>query len=337
MKNISMRSDLAVEIQELYKVSEQEGFSEEEYTSNGIEVTRIRIFGKKVSEQLGKPIGSYVTVDLSESFSDEETHKNAVEVTSGEISRLLYGDPEKKEKLQSAEEPNILVVGLGNRHMTSDALGPDAVDRILVTRHIRNNMPDLYEKLGLNLVSALNPGVLGQTGIEAFEIVKSVCETVNPAAVVVIDALASRKMNRLCRTIQLTDTGIAPGSGVGNHRAELSKATLGVPVISIGIPMVVDAVTLTTDTIELALEKIKKELSSDRESSEIVNAFSAFEEYDGEDIIRSALSPYDMNLVVTPKDIDRLTEKCAGVLSLALNKALHGGLEEEEISALLGL
>lgn len=330
MKRTAMRTDLAVEIQELHKVEEKDGFSEEEYSAKGISVSRVKITGEQAALKLSKPIGEYVTVDLGESFSDEETHQNAVEVTSSEISRLLYGEKKTEETV-----PDVLVVGLGNRQMTSDAVGPVTVDRILVTRHIKNNMPQLYEQLGLNPVSAMSPGVLGQTGIEAFEMVKSVCDAVKPSAVIVIDALASRKMNRLCRTVQISNTGISPGSGVGNRRSEISRETLGVPVIAIGIPMVVDAVTLTTDTIEMALEKIKKELSAG--NPEVVSAFSAFEEYDGGDIIRSALSPFDMNLVVTPKDIDRLTEKCAGLLAIALNKALHGGLEEEEISALLGL
>lgn len=334
VKKLSMRTDLAVEMQEVRKVSEQDGVFQEEISQNGIAVTRVKITDQKGADALGKPVGEYITVDFKDSFSDEQTHQNAVETTAGEISRLLFGEKDPEKKI-NPDGPGVLVIGLGNRRMMSDAVGPATIDRILVTRHIQNNMPELYQKLALHPVSAAAPGVLGQTGIEASEVVQSLCREIRPEAVILIDALASRRMERLCRTVQISNTGICPGSGVGNKRAEISSRTLGVPVISIGVPMVVDAVTLTADTVELALRKIRESL--DGENSAVLNAFSAFEEYDGEEIIRGTLSPFDMNLVVTPKDIDRLTEKCAGLLALALNKTLQGGLSEEEISALLGL
>ena len=324
-----MHTDLAIEIKEMHKLSENDGFSEEEFTTKGITVSRVKISGDKAAEQLNKKKGEYITIDLKDAFSDTETHTSAVDVTASEIEKLIYQDG------HDGKEKSALVVGLGNKLLTSDSVGPKAIENLLVTRHIKEHMPELFKTLNLNSVSALIPGVLGQTGIETFEIVKSTTEKIKPDVIIVVDALASRRMNRLCRTIQISNTGICPGSGVGNKRDELSQQSLGIPVISIGIPTVVDAATLTADTIELALEKIKLQL--DENNAEIIDAFNAFEENDGDEIIRDTLSPFDLNLIVTPKDIDRLMEKCARLLGLALNKALHGGLEQEEINALLGL
>ena len=324
------RTDLAIEIKELHKLTEEDGFVEEEVTLKGISVSRVKIVADKAEKILGKPKGTYITIDFKGAFSDDEVHTNAVDITAQEISSLLY----KNEEEQKADK-SILIIGLGNAHLTSDAIGPKTVENLVVTRHLKEHVPELFKSLELKETAALSPGVLGQTGIETAEIVKAAVEKVKPAAVIIIDALASRRLNRLCSTIQISNTGITPGSGVGNQREDISEKTLGVPVISIGIPTVVDAATLTADTISLALEKLKSKFEQD-EDNEIIKIFNNFDEDDGSDLIRRSLSPYDLNLIVTPKDIDTLIQKSAKLLGLALNKALHGGLSQEEINMLLG-
>jgi spore protease len=186
-------------------------------------------------------------------------------------------------------------------------------------------MPELYSELKLSNVSVLIPRVLGQTGIESADIIKAAIDKTSPDAVVVIDALASRSMTRLCKTVQITDTGITPGSGVGNDRDELSSNTLGLPVIAIGIPTVVDSVTLTSEVIRSASEKIEEGIEDDEVYGDFVSRLSEIIESDG------------VGMVVTPKDIDRSVVKCSRLLSLAINKALHFGLTQEEINALLDI
>jgi spore protease len=327
MKNA--RTDLAVEIKELHKLTEDDGFIEEEVTLKGISISRVKVVAEKAEKILGKPKGTYITVDFNGAFSDDETHTNAVDITAQEISSLLY----KKDEAQDKNK-GVLVIGLGNAHLTSDAIGPKTVENLVVTRHLKEHVPELFKSLELKETSALAPGVLGQTGIETAEIVRAAIEKVKPEAVIIIDALASRRLSRLCSTIQISNTGITPGSGVGNNREEISEKTVGVPVISIGIPTVVDAATLTADTISIALEKLKEQCDKEDED-EIIKILNSFNNNDGSEIIRKSLSPYDLNLIVTPKDIDALMQKSSKLLGLALNKALHGGLSQEEINMLL--
>lgn len=318
-KELSFRTDLAIDIAEVRKVSSESGLVTEESTKNGVSVNRIKITTDDAAEKFGKAKGNYITVDLSGAFIDATTHTAAVDVIAGEISNLLHGlNSSKKEK-------SVLVVGLGNDNMSSDAIGPGAAEGILVTRHLKEYMPELYSELNLSNVSVLIPRVLGQTGIESADIIKAAIDKTSPDAVVVIDALASRSMTRLCKTVQITDTGITPGSGVGNDRDELSSNTLGLPVIAIGIPTVVDSVTLTSEVIRSASEKIEEGIEDDEVYGDFVSRLSEIIESDG------------VGMVVTPKDIDRSVVKCSRLLSLAINKALHYGLTQEEINALLDI
>ena len=316
---LNMRTDLALDIAEVSKVTEDEGFYVEETTGKGITVTRVRITEASAEEKYGKARGNYVTVDLSGAFSDTEAHTAAVETTAKEISDLLYRNTVNRESA------SVLVVGLGNSSMSSDAVGPKTAESVLVTRHIKEYMPELFESLKLSNVSAIIPGVLGQTGIESADIIKAAIAKTSPDAVLVIDALASQMMKRLCTVVQITDTGITPGSGVGNDRAELSQKTLGVPVVAIGIPTVVDTLTLAAELIRSAVSELEDKYGSDAAYGRFVSEISDSVSEDG------------LGLVVTPKDIDRSVVKCARLLSLAINKALHYGLEQEEINALLDL
>ncbi len=307
-----MRTDLAAEAAETLELSEKDGFFETVLPGN-IPVSKIKIASKRASELTGKPRGNYATVFFDGAFSDEEKFAEAVNKTAGIL----------KEFLGNAKA--ILAVGLGNREMTADALGPMVADRLIVTRHLREQMPDLYRQLALGNLSALGPGVLGQTGIETAELIGAAAKTVTPDAVLVFDALASRRVKRLCATVQISDTGITPGSGVGNHRNRIDKESLGIPVISVGVPTVVDAATLTVD----ALEKIEKT------SPQVKALTSPWTEDEGTKL-REVLGAYDNNLIVTPQDIDALVTRTAKLLSLAVNKAVHG-MDEGEIQALQGV
>ena len=294
------RTDLAMEARELWRESAEEqtqlsGVIAREYAREGCNVTHIQITDQQGVEALGKPVGRYITVEL-EGLQDPEGFHNAVETIAAELSPLL----------EAARGGHVLVVGLGNRAITPDAIGPAVIEQMMVTRHLVDRLPEMFGHL--RPVSALSPGVLGTTGMESAEIIKGVVERTRPELVLLFDALASRSLSRLCRTLQLADTGITPGSGVGNARAALNQESLGVPVVAIGVPTVVEAATLLTD---LADEAGLTELDE------------------------QTLKGYTGNLIVTPKDIDKNIEEIARVGAFAANRALHPSLSQEEIAAYL--
>ena len=245
---------------------------------------------------MGKPIGTYITFeapDLQE--YDEDYHRSISEELAKELRSVLPGIDEEK---------SILVVGLGNRDVTADALGPETVDNLFITRHIINEYgKQAYHAEKMHRISSLIPGVMAKTGMETAEIVKGVIHQTKPDIVIVIDALAARSTKRLNRTVQITDTGIHPGSGVGNHRNALTKESLGVPVIAIGIPMVVDAGTIVND----ALEKLATEFAGGKESL---------------DYFRNSADTQLHNMYVTAKNIDETTKRLSFTLSEAINMAL---------------
>ena len=234
----NFRTDLAVERREIFKKAnkiddEIEGVQTEEIIdSEDIITTRVKITSESGEKALGKPIGNYITIDIKKIRGiGEEEIQMAADILTRELRQLIDG------KIDNTGE--ILVVGLGNVYVTPDSLGPKTIAEIDVTRHIINYMPQYIEK-GTRSVSAISPGVLGTTGIETVEILKGIVDNINPKLIIVIDALASRSIERISSTIQLADTGIVPGAGVGNTRKEISKKTLGIPVIALGIPTVVD-------------------------------------------------------------------------------------------------
>ena len=294
------RTDLAMEARELWRESAGEqtqlsGVIAREYAREGCSVTHIHITDGEGERALGKPIGRYITVELEGLQSPEGFH-DAVEAVAAELSPLL----------ESARGGHVLVVGLGNRAITPDAIGPAVIEQTMVTRHLVDRLPDMFGHL--RPVSALSPGVLGTTGMESAEIIRGVVERTRPELVLLFDALASRSLSRLCRTLQLADTGITPGSGVGNTRAALNRQSLGVPVVAVGVPTVVEAATLLTDLAgEAGLP----------------------------DIDEKTLQGYTGNLIVTPKDIDKNIEEIARVGAYAANRALHPSLSVDDISAFL--
>lgn len=300
----AIRTDLAMERQA--EAGKMAGLQTKCEQMGEIERSEVVISTDAAAKALGKPCGRYITLSYAQRLQQDPAMKEQLcHVLAQAIDAIL---PRTKD---------MLVVGLGNRRVTADALGPRVVDGMLVTRHIRSQLPQTLSGR-LRTVSAVAPGVLGVTGMETAEVVKGVVEHVKPGAVIAIDALAARDSSRICSTIQLTDTGIMPGSGVGNHRKGLTKETLGVPVIALGVPMVVYAATIARDAIDAM---IGEETQHENESLGAV--------------IDRVVSERLGDLVVTPREVDALMEQMAGTVSRALNIALQPQLEIDEIDALL--
>ena len=295
---LERRTDLAMEARELL---EQEGHSQpgiesHEEEAEGFPLTTVRVVSPEGAQALGKPEGVYHTLDLAGlSRREEKAFPRAVNALAGLLRPLL---PPERE--------GVLVVGLGNRAITPDAVGPKAADRTFVTRHLIDMAPEHFGDF--RPVSALAAGVLGTTGIESGEIVQAVCAKTGPKAVIAIDALAARRVERLCATVQLCDSGIAPGSGVGNHRFALNRESLGVSVIALGVPTVVDGATLCADLLEEAGQPSDPQALSGAPGA---------------------------TLIVTPRDIDQRVEDMAKVIGYAVSLALQPGLELEDLEALV--
>ena len=295
----SKRTDLALEAKELWQESASQttrlaGVRARTAKQEGYPLTRVDILDETGEKALGKPQGSYLTIDLTTFWQrKEDFFIRAVRAIGSQLKALL------------PEEGEALIIGLGNAAMTPDSIGPLSLKHLLVTRHLIAAMPRHFS--GFRPVSACSTGVLGTTGLESAEMVQGLVKQTNPAVVIAVDALASRRTGRLCNTVQLSDTGIIPGSGVGNHRAALNRETLGVPVISIGVPTVVDAVTLAVDLLEDA----------------------GITHFDHE-----ALQKSNGTMTVTTRDIDAQVRDLSKVIGYAINWALQD-LDIEEITALL--
>ncbi len=301
MSCFQVRTDLALEARESIGKAQEElrGITVEEYDREEIQVhiTRVVISSKNGARAMNKPMGNYITLEApAMQEADEDYHREISRELANQIKSILPG---------SDREQSILVVGLGNRDVTADALGPGVVDNLFVTRHIvKEYGKAAYNKERMNMVSGIVPGVMAATGMEAAEIVKGVVEQTGPDLIIVVDALAARSTKRLNRTIQVTDTGIQPGSGVGNHRNALTQENLGVPVIAVGVPTVVDAATIVGD----AIDKLKKEAAQPGQ-------------FIGTDSIRS-MSELN-NMYVTGKNIDEIIKRLSFTISEALNMALE--------------
>lgn len=293
----SIRTDLAMEARELHP--SLSGVTEESEEHEGVAVTRIALTTDDAAARLEKRKGRYVTLDAPElSARPLDLFERVSRALSNELSRLMEG-------LGTCE--NVLVVGLGNRAITPDSLGPRVVESIYVTRHIKQYMPDALPG-PVRAVSAVAPGVLGVTGVETMEIVRGVVEHCKPDLVIAVDALASRRAARISTTVQLTDAGISPGAGVGNNRTGLDRETLGVPVIAIGVPLVVFAITISQDTISLIADETG--LHNDEERLKELAA-KVIAEHIGE-------------LIVTPKEIDSIVADMTRIVADGINMALFG-------------
>lgn len=324
--NKSVRTDLAIEARELYfeaakleAEKEIDGVDvETEKDGEEIIITRVKIKSDDAQELLSKRIGTYVTVEFPKDFSGyNNLSARLCEVCSKEIQKLI--------DLKNTN--TTLVIGLGNWNITADSLGPKTVGDILVTRHLAKYMPSEIDDR-LSSVSAAAPGVLGITGIETGEIVKGLCDRIKPDLVIAVDALCSRKIDRVNSTIQISNTGIVPGAGVGNKRMALDEETLKIPVIAIGIPTVVDAATIANDTIELIVGSLEEHA---KENKPLYKMLSIIEEEDNMPIIEQALSPAIGNFIVTPKEIDDSVIKLSRIVADSINLALHNGITLEEL------
>lgn len=301
MSCFHVRTDLALEARESIERTEEEirGVRVEEETKEDIQVhiTKVMIETKNGAKAMNKPMGSYITLEApAMQEADEGYHREISEELARQV-RSLIPDADR--------EQSVLVVGLGNREVTADALGPGVVDNLFITRHIvKEYGKAAYNKERMNVVSSIVPGVMAATGMETAEIVRGVISQTEPDLVIVVDALAARSTKRLNRTIQITDTGIHPGSGVGNHRNAMTKESMGVPVIAIGVPTVVDAGTIVGD----ALEKLIQEAGGCVENLR-TDCLHAMTELN--------------NMYVTGKDIDEVIKRLSFTISEALNIALE--------------
>lgn len=308
----NFRTDLALERRDIYKkvnkLQEIDGVeSTEEDINENIKVSRVKIANENGEKALGKAIGNYVTIDVKKlKIAGEEEIQKTSEVLSNELRKMI--------DLHTDKQGEILIVGLGNIYVTPDALGPKVINEIDVTRHVIKYLPQYVEE-GTRPVSAISPGVLGTTGIETVEILKGIVDNVKPKLLIVIDALASRSIDRISSTIQISDTGIVPGAGVGNTRQEISQNSLGIPVIAVGIPTVVELATLVSDGIDIFIDRLQEKA----ESNEYLNKLQQNDKYEE---VKEALNVGEYNMIVTPKEIDDLIKNMKDIVARGINFAV---------------
>ncbi|SER71029.1 GPR endopeptidase [Salipaludibacillus aurantiacus] len=350
LSQYQVRTDLAVEAHSLAKEkkerqepAEQTGVNIQEKDVDGVYITYVTI-EETASEQLGKKAGKYITLQIDGiRQKDTELQRRAQEVFAREFADFLTS-------LGIEPHHTCLIVGLGNWNVTPDALGPLVTENLLVTKHLFELQPENVQE-GFRPVSAISPGVMGLTGVETSDIILGVAGKVKPDFIIALDALAARSIERVNTTIQISDSGIHPGSGVGNKRKEISKEVLGVPVIAIGVPTVVDAVSITSDTIDFLLKHFGREiregnqpkraltpagmtfgekrklteedLPGEKERELYMGIVGGLEDQEKRQLIKEVLAPLGHNLMVTPKEVDEFIEDMANLLAQGLNDALH--------------
>src|SRR5690625_670371 len=346
MKHPQVRTDLAIEAKNMYVKREASedipGVKVYDRTEDQIKISYIDI-DQKGAELVEKKPGSYITI-YADGVKKQDTTKqfSAAKILAKELRQLL-------RKNNVGKNSTALVVGLGNWHVTPDALGPMRAEHILVTRHLFQLNHDTVAK-GYRPVAAVTPGVMGVTGIETSDIIFGIAEKLKPDFVIAVDALASRSIERVNETIQLSDTGIHPGSGVGNKRKELSEETINIPVFAIGVPTVVDAVTITSDTIDFLLKHFGREwkekdkpskaltpsgmmfgtkkykdsdLPDQKKRQTFLGMVGTLSDEEKRSLITEVLTPIGHNLIVTPKEVDGFMEDMASVVARGINAALH--------------
>lgn len=289
-----LRTDLAVEAREIAG-EHIGGVDFQTYGENGLSISRMMVRTERARQAMGKEIGTYITVELPSLTDNFTAADKRLQTIGAEIRRLL------------PVHGLLLVAGLGNRDITPDSLGPRTADRVLATRHITGEIARATGLDRLRPVAVMCTGVTGQTGIETGEYLLSVVKRIRPNAVIAVDALASRRLERLGRTLQISDTGISPGAGVGNHRSRISSETIGVPVISVGVPTVVDVQTLAGDL-----------LGSDFKDDQI-----------------KGLSPDGQRMVVIPNEIDLLTDRASRLIAFSLNAAMQNDFSLSDLVSLM--
>ncbi|WP_096188336.1 GPR endopeptidase [Evansella halocellulosilytica] len=330
-----------------------DGVIVKEREEDSVLITHVDI-SEEGSKQIGKKPGKYLTLQVQGiRQKDTELQDKVMELFANEFHSFL-------REIGVNEDDSCLVVGLGNWNVTPDALGPLVVENLLVTSHLFELQPERVED-GFRPVSALKPGVMGVTGIETSDIILGVVEKVNPDFIIAIDALASRSIERVNSTIQISDTGIHPGSGVGNKRKELSKDVLGIPVVAVGVPTVVDAVSITSDTIDFVLKHLGREtrekdepkrslapagmtfgekrklteedMPGEQERQQYLGIIGGLDDQEKRKLIQEVLAPLGHNLMVTPKEVDDFIEDMANVIAQGLNSSLHGDVDQGNVGS----
>ncbi|MFD2116149.1 GPR endopeptidase [Paenibacillus yanchengensis] len=327
LQQYNVRTDLALEAREIASEtnghSKFEGISEEREELDGITVTHMHVENEQGAKSIGKMVGRYVTIEVPELRDhDSELQNKVANCFAQHFSSFL-------ERLSIDKAASVLIVGLGNWHVTPDALGPLVVENVLVTRHLFELMPESVAP-GYRSVSAVAPGVLGVTGIESSEVVQGIVERSKPDLIIAIDALASRALERVNTTIQIADIGIHPGSGIGNKRRGLTKEILGVPVIAIGIPTVVYASTIVSNAFQMMRNHMEQHNGN---TDQLFGVMNQMPEEETLQLVREVLHPLGHDLLVTPKEVDQFIEDIANVLANGLNAALHEAIDQNNVSA----
>ena len=321
VEKYKIRTDLAMEQKERFESDHVEVSGvvlEEEYDEEKeIKITTVRIETENGAKAMGKPVGTYLTLEAPNmAAADEGYHREISETLAGFLEKYMKDREENQEKGYS-----VLVVGLGNREVTPDALGPYVVDQLNVTRHIVQEYGRYAVGKGRSrIVSAIVPGVMAQTGMESAEIIRGIVNETTPDLIMVIDALAARSTKRLNRTIQISDAGIYPGAGVGNHRSEITKDTMGIPVIAIGVPTVVDAATIVNDTMENFIKALETSETL-KGVGVVLQGYNSAEKYE---LVKELIAPHLNGMFVTPKDIDDTVRRISYTISEAMNMLFAG-------------
>jgi len=326
---INVRTDLVLEAREIYKENHKDegdidGIEVIEETEKNIKVTTVKVKNEDGAKKIGKPKGNYITIDIPDFTAyDGETMDRVSQVVSEVLGRLIKIDTEK----------TALIVGLGNWQVTPDALGPKVTEKIMVTRHLQTVMPEAIDD-SVRPVCSIVPGVLGVTGIETVEIIKGVVEKIKPDLVICIDALAARRVQRVNTTIQIGDTGISPGAGVGNNRKQINEENLGVKVIAIGVPTVVDAIKIANDTIDLVVDSL---ISNSSSGNDFYKMLKSLDKNEKENLIKEVMSSKtNTDMIVTPKDIDLVINSLSKIIANGINMAVQPNMDMEEINKFMG-
>lgn len=324
-EKLTIRTDLAMESREMAQQgSSQElpGVVVDSVSLKDIKITRVEVTSADGEQRIGKPVGNYITLEVPGiKDRDPEYEERVSKQLAEEIQRLV----------DLEDNSTVLIVGLGNWNVTPDAVGPKVVDKIMVTRHIFEFVPDQVDDR-MRPVSAISPGVLGITGVETGEVIQGLVEKIKPDLVIAVDALASRRTQRIGTTIQIADTGINPGSGIGNKRMGLNKETLGVPTLAIGIPTVVYAYTIGRDAIEMVIEELSENIKPGSEMERLINTM---DQDHIDSVINEVLAEGLGDLVVTPKEVDILIDDVCRIIGNGINLAIHRGLSLEDINRFL--
>jgi len=309
---ISFRTDLALEAHEFYKEDKNkiDGVEAEEYSHGNIKVTHIRITNENGERLLDKPCGNYITIEVPQLIYSEEDYKSACHILSDELKKLY----------PISDSTSILTACLGNSDITADSVGVKVFKNLMVTRHMKKYIPEHIDE-SIRSVSAVAPGVIGTTGIETFDIIKGVTDRTSPDVIFAVDSLAARNVERISTTIQISDTGIEPGAGIGNFTHAISEKELGVKVIAIGVPTVVGSIAIINDSLDMMAEK-----------NEFAKALANMPHRDKMNIIENSISDKIGSLMVTPKEIDRITDKVSKTIANGINLAVHRDLSFDDIN-----